>query len=229
MDLRAWLAFYVGMVAILMGGALAALFGAKPDAAIWMAAVAAVAAVVQTVVAGVMMRGLQHARTQADAAQESVAIIERTAERQLRAYVHVTQSTLDIGAAGEGAKITLVIKNVGQTPAHNVVFTYAAMLVPPPVLGHMTLPDDALVGSETTLGAGCEDSTVLAISSANWDHHVSRLTAGTLVQVVIARVQYRDVFDRQRETGFAVHYVWDGTNELVAGSDHGRNSGNYAT
>lgn len=226
MDLRPALAIFTALAVMLAGAAVARLLS-DPDADL-MSAVAAAAALTQAIFAGIMMRGLEHARSQAEAAMASVAIVERTAERQLRAYVHVIETRLDIGEDGDGATVFLRIKNVGQTPAHGVVLVFSLIVARPRDLGKLTVMPHAMRGAEIVLGAGCEDTTTLKIADRAWRASAELMEAGTLVQALLCRVEYRDVFDRSRETGLGVHYVWGGT-ELVMGSDHGMTGGNYAT
>lgn len=62
----------------------------------------------------------------AKAARDSVTVAQETAQRQLRAYVHIHEAL--VLWTGDGPVAHLLIKNSGQTPAYNVVFAAATAI-----------------------------------------------------------------------------------------------------
>jgi hypothetical protein len=56
---------------------------------------------------------------------------ERTAQRQLRAYVHVTEARLQQASVGAHPTVHASIKNAGQTPAYNVSISSFVVVASP--------------------------------------------------------------------------------------------------
>jgi hypothetical protein len=153
------------------------------------------------------------AKDSALAASNSVALAERTAQRQLRAYI-----TVEIGSGcNQGGKRKLffefrpVIKNVGQTPAYDVEVIskvsvmplpipadYNFSLVPSPIKSVMTLGPQQNRFTAVVLGKKLSLSELREIRNAkNKAIHVY----GT--------VTYRDVFDVWRHTNYCYSiYFW---------------------
>jgi hypothetical protein len=78
------------------------------------------------------------AKDSADATKESVVLARSTAEKQLRAYVLVTNITISGVATDATPAAVIVIKNSGQTPAYGLVVSvaigliYYPPIIPPP-------------------------------------------------------------------------------------------------
>jgi hypothetical protein len=151
---------------------------------------------------------------------------DRTAERQLRAYILVENASVvsafmdgrtrvwgtDTGRgggpipieAGYQPKATFMFKNFGPTPAHDVEIFSNLAIVPWPIKEE-DLPElDVKMGSREIIGPGGTRRKVElfeqphAISPVEW----AGLTGGTQALVFFGEVRYVDAFNSDRITRY---------------------------
>lgn len=230
MEIRAIAAIFGALGAMLLAGAIAALAQGDASSVEWMAAVAAFAAVVQAVIAGVMIRGLRHAEVQAEAAMASVKIVQDNSERQLRAYINVIDVTLVGYSATSWGRVKVRFRNSGQTPAHNLTMAFCSHITVPAMLDQLSIGPVFQMTAPSYLGAGAEDYIQYTVGAAAVERNAEQLASGELVYAVVGRIDYVDVFGAARQTGFGVHRVMDAPDgQLYEGSDLGHTAGNFAT
>lgn len=136
----------------------------------------------------------QAAKDSADAAKKAVELSDKTAERQLRAYIVVDQGY--IGQRGNKLIAFINVKNVGQTPAYDVVMFHrldshgANQKYSPAPLP--TNPE-----SRSIIGPGVIATVIadLDIPAGN-TVLVPALKDGRAVMYAVGRVEYRDSFER---------------------------------
>ena len=95
-------------------------------AAQWVMAISGVAAISISVWAVLLLKStlnatrdtLHEAEKTTKAAEETIAVTQRVANAQLRAYVGITEGSMDLGGRNPIARFT--VKNTGQTPAYGV-------------------------------------------------------------------------------------------------------------
>jgi hypothetical protein len=128
---------------------------------------------------------------------------ERTAERQLRAYIHIPSSTVSNLDSGNGdVTFKLVLENCGQTPAYRVSFFAAQEFaqtgsgVPP--LKPATVPSVKNV----TLGPGSHYSATISIPAFS-QAEIAAMTTGTSL-FLHGEIKYEDVFKQPRSTRFCL-------------------------
>ena len=130
------------------------------------------------------------------ATRNLVSSAEKTAERQLRAYVSMASAAIQpqTNEAGiSGLYIRVIVKNSGQTPARDFRIWIEA-LVSVPTASPFQFPDNLNARPFSVLGPGIEtnldkEGTISADDLA--DLHSSKK-----VVFVWARVEYRDIFDK---------------------------------
>ena len=127
---------------------------------------------------------------------------EDTAERQLRAYAWAqTKPTRNISGNFE---IQTIIKNTGQTPAHEVQsWTMTDFFDHPLPSGHAFKSAPAvLVGPEFVVNPGSEHSMNTRRETAIPDDDIAAIEAGTKGLYYWGEVRYRDAFNEIRYSRF---------------------------
>lgn len=195
MEIRAAGAFFLALVAMLLAGATAALFSDSPSAAEWMATIAAAAAMAQAVTAAIMLRGLSHAKEQAEAAQRSVKIVQENSERQLRAYIDVEALDIDLIAS---PTVVTIVRNAGQTPARQVRATTEWSWSSPVEVESTPIPALAVQTSTRDVAAG----GTFTLRRRTDPNFAAEIAKGEKVLVVTGRIEYFDVFGERRTTTF---------------------------
>jgi len=164
-------------------------------------AVVALATLVQSAVAVVMMRGLQHSATEARAATASLRLNEQMAERQLRAYVEHELSEIVLGGANDPVKVIVCFKNCGQTRAVDLVGNMKGEFFNTPAeFVNFNVEDDGSRPSKATLGPGNTATFPMEIPRAEWDRELPALKTGDRFIGIVGRVSYRDLFGGARQT-----------------------------
>jgi hypothetical protein len=124
---------------------------------------------------------------------------DRTAERQLRAYISVEPAHFDFKRGTNKAILCVArfkIKNSGQTPAYNVRIDTDFRVAPWPLTGDLaTLQKNAIqfnrsIGPNDFVPGGAEKGQNIA-------------NAGPTDRLyLLGRISYRDAFEKERETWF---------------------------
>jgi hypothetical protein len=131
---------------------------------------------------------------------------EKTAERQLRAYVGITEATVSNFGIGKNLKVSMTIKNSGQTPAYRVAKHYSIMGGEYPRKD--PLPRIDVRGHFSTLGPGEIHILEFAMQVPLPGSACAQITNGDAAIYVWGRVMYEDAFGYNRETHFA--YIFGG-------------------
>jgi hypothetical protein len=132
-----------------------------------------------------------------------VYVAGSTARRQLRAYVFITQTEINGVAAQTQPVSQLVIRNTGQTPAHdvmvygNMVFDEFPLKKDLPVL---VFSDPQL--TRENLGPGSERYKWEYALTPLTEDQIAKMHAGTHALYVYGEIRYRDVFKKKRFTKY---------------------------
>ncbi len=145
-----------------------------------------------------------------------VYVAGATARRQLRAYVFITQTEINGASAATQPVSQLVIRNTGQTPAHDVM-VYGNMIFDEfPLkrdLPELVFSDPQL--TKENLGPGSERyKWEYALVPLNEDQ-IAKMLAGTHALYVYGEIRYRDVFRKKR---FTKYLYYTGGNMGIRGS-----------
>ncbi len=139
---------------------------------------------------------------------------ELTAERQLRAYVHIAirqESRIEI-RGNVILPVNLRIKNAGQTPAYKMVIASQVDVAPFPSPGNLPAPTfDKAKGSETSIHS--RQFLWMTSESKNpiTDEQISHLLTGVFRVYVHGFINYIDVFDCERTAHFRLVATEPGT------------------
>ena len=131
-------------------------------------------------------------------------------KQQLRAYVFVSGAQITNIIEGDGMpKATVLLRNSGQTPAHDVVNVsgVASNKYPPPHTLNLTISDPVFIATartRQTLGPGDTSISVIIAGSAPTPEQKAAFTDGTGVVYVYGEIRYKDVFGRKQRTGTGI-------------------------
>lgn len=153
------------------------------------------AAIVQAGVATVMMVGLRHARSQAEAANETLKLADLNGRRQLRAYLDVERANF----SGFKADVVLEIalRNFGQTPARIISSHVEARVIRRTARAAENFFSLPLGGSlnSITVVPGAPTRYFLAIAESQWRPDIDDLLGGAKLAAFRLVIVYDDVFD----------------------------------
>jgi hypothetical protein len=135
------------------------------------------------------------------AAQKAIAITERTAKQELRAYVLADRAHVQ---GLDGLPIASVfVKNFGQTPAFGVTIWMELKFTDAPLADDavITRPADARV-SRSYLGAGATSGSYVKGPRRLADNEKEMLRNGTAYVYVMGNVECRDLFGKKQRATF---------------------------
>lgn len=158
--------------------------------------------------AKVAMESARTATAQAAIARDSLKVMQNTAERQSRAYVEVEIEKLDLNAANTGAaEVVLRVKNVGRTPARDLVCNSWIDLRPWPQPPNAVFagPADPNPQSKAIVNPGQARHFKAATKAPLKTFELEEIAAGTPRRLYIfGSVTYRDVFRNDLVTEFCI-------------------------
>jgi hypothetical protein len=128
------------------------------------------------------------------------------AEYQLRAYITKTLGEIRRFDIGETFQAHVVMKNTGQTPAHNVTAWIGVGLgVYPP---NEPAPERPALegGSKSVLGPGSEHHLTVDAAGPLTSQHFEMMERGEAAVRVVGGIQYKDVFGHPHTTTFDLFY-----------------------
>jgi hypothetical protein len=130
---------------------------------------------------------------------------ERTAERQLRAYVHISAArAIQVGAA---INYYVEAKNFGQTPAYNVRLRYMVKLREVISSEPFSLPEGAKA-SAATLAPGTPMHDEFTPNQMLGPNQLLAIKSGSKAIYIFGVITYDDIFNTERTTKF--RYMLDG-------------------
>jgi hypothetical protein len=153
------------------------------------------------------------------ATRDLVSGSERTAERQLRAYIVADGTDMDPKQPGQFIS-NIAIRNTGQTPAHNLsIITRTCVLLHPPgpevdfSIGAVENPSNIVLGAGRKIGTSSRlsrhDVTMEEFTDAVSDNGHTRI-------YTYGKVTYTDVFDDRQWTNFCFYFQWSGSEKVEA-------------
>lgn len=123
---------------------------------------------------------------------------EKTAERQLRAYMNNVSTIIRNVEVGKVPEVRVEIKNWGHTPAYRVRHTGSYTLAIFPWSGTVRPPS---YRSESTVGPG-SNAFMLLKGHTLAAEHVAGLNDGSLAIYIEGSIIYNDAFDHDRFTNY---------------------------
>lgn len=129
---------------------------------------------------------------------------DKTAERQLRAYVHIRSSTVSNLLTGNGAvTFTIVLENSGKTPAYRVSF-FAANELAKSVPGGPPLQPATVASAVENITLGPGAGYTASISRAAFSQAEIAAMMSTDSLLLHGKINYEDVFKKPRSTKFCL-------------------------
>jgi hypothetical protein len=164
---------------------------------------------VATVAIGIFTRTLYKATTALksstdklwEAGERQLAHLEDTAQRQLRAYVFITNSGLQNLSAGQIPRASTCIKNSGQTPAYKVRHTQRFALDNFPLMRELPPAVAEEDFSVTNLGPNCE-TMKFGDGGRISAETIEALKAGRMALYVYGEIHYIDAFEKAHYTKY---------------------------
>jgi hypothetical protein len=153
-----------------------------------------------------MKETIAAAKDSADAAKKAVELSDRTAERQLRAYVSPNSgilSNFDPNDLTKAFSAVVLFKNSGQTPAYEFTALGAITFGDFPLAKPLTQPE--MTTGPTVIGPGADYITNLAIINFT-AAHLEAVKTGKFALYVHGIYSYRDAFDKKRGGEFRFYY-----------------------
>jgi hypothetical protein len=141
-------------------------------------------------------RGADAAHRSADAAKEALALSNKTAERQLRAYVHIHDVRMSEMNSGFDPNIQIVLKNFGQTPAREITNTCNVVAVATQPMESIFKPGNIYELADLAPGQQVFSQTTLP--SNQWATWKPNIITKTLSVYVFGRIDYVDAFGESR-------------------------------
>lgn len=156
------------------------------------------------------------ANRSAKAAEAVVKETRKTAECQLRAYVHPSKIAIKLSEDGM-ATATIPLENTGQTPAYQLTCWTTIAVAPYPLNFELPIvPVDPNQSSSTVLRAGGTTTTKISLSNPPTLEEREMITTAKAAIYVYGHAKNRDVFDKKHTTKFRFMYhgLWGGTQAL---------------
>ena len=153
-----------------------------------------------------MRRSMRVAEKVAYATEDSVNLMRDTAVRQLRAYIAIDRAWIEFPEPGV-PKVTITIKNSGQTPAHNLRHWIHQWIEKYPLSIELPEPPDGFVMSSSILGSGATHEMQILhprkIINPSRIHEIGT-SKGTIY--VYGAVTYQDVFGNEHYMKYRLMY-----------------------
>lgn len=151
-------------------------------------------------------RSVKEAGRSADAALAALQAAERTAERQLRAYIGILDISVSHVATGRSPRVAINLKNFGQTPAHRLGAKTEIEVMPThaPVFAVGPLDDN----HRQSIGPGATFNVTAETDKALTEAQASDLNSGSANLYCFGFVEYTDAFGHTRYTRFR-HEIGD--------------------
>lgn len=167
------------------------------------------------------------AKESAEAAKKTVETMEAIAQRELRAYVHIHQVSVEAWDVNVPTKIHVIFRNSGKTPAYDV-FAWGTlhMMESPETYELPALP----IKERPSIFNIAPEAKIEQINMsvrAPTAEEIQSLQEGKLVLYAYGETHYRDAFGVQRVTKY--RYAVGGAYEFAVGDMIACEKGNEAT
>jgi hypothetical protein len=151
-----------------------------------------------------MARAYDPIKESADAARDAVKLADRTAERQLRAYVGVTEPLIQNVGVNQVPNVTFRIRNYGRTPARKVrywaEFEIGAYPLKMPLNMGEPAPQALIINPQDGFKPNLQRQAPLNGQQA------INIQAGSERMYLWGIITYEDVFEHPRTTKFRMMY-----------------------
>jgi hypothetical protein len=144
------------------------------------------------------------AQKSAEVAEKTVEIMSDTAQRQLRAYIFVKTDDKSVVLDSDSVlTVTTIVKNFGQTPAHNIITsqhigTYVLPISPDNPLDNLSFADN----SSTSALAPGEVTYIRNNPQKLTARLIADIESGVVALFVLGEIKYYDSFGTPQSTKY---------------------------
>jgi len=131
-----------------------------------------------------------------NASDSALRHAEKTAQRQLRAYVHIDDVVMSEMNSGYDAIIQVIVKNYGQTPARCITNTCQCLPMTQPRESDFTL-EGATTDELCDLAPTQKTYSTIHYPYVFWQGSKADINAKARTFYVFGRIDYRDIFERR--------------------------------
>lgn len=155
----------------------------------------------------------------------TLRLTDKTARRQLRAYVSFSKVRISSIAANKAPKVDVTILNSGQTPAYDLQASVGIGLAPYPYRDFDL--SKLIPHSRTMMGPGHKVRLNVTLAKMLTQQEFIAIKAGTAALYAVSRITYKDVFDVDQITNCYLFFtkeqfeIGDGRMSIC---DHGNNA-----
>ena len=143
----------------------------------------------------------------AKASDKQARIADETAEKQLRAYITISETHICNIAEVFPPKAFFQVKNSGQTPAYNVRLFCQVMIRPFPYDGPFPV-DYKQQGTSAVIGPGLSLTNNIPFPNFPMDA-IPLLIEGKAILYIYGEMYYRDIFKKEHVTKFRLYHGGD--------------------
>lgn len=132
-------------------------------------------------------------------------IMKSAGRRQLRAYVHIVidhEQMVHIPGTDNKPSVATVLKNSGQTPAHDVVAYHQFYVGCPTIYGPLPPIKTEGTGSQIVIHPGTEWPGIAQMQCPLTDQETKAIMANEKRLYFYGEIVYRDAFHRSRSTHY---------------------------
>jgi len=144
-----------------------------------------------------------------DAGERQLSHLSETAQRQLRAYLHVDDVVMSLMNSHWNPNIQIIVKNYGQTPAYNIIntFTFRPLVKES---DEMMFNLDRIEPVELAdLGPTQKTFSTSSMPVNQWNELKPILIARAWQFYVFGRLDYHDAFGKARRTEYRYRLLID--------------------
>jgi hypothetical protein len=154
---------------------------------------------------------------------------ERTARRQLRAYVLASSAKAkNFGSTKESFEARVIIRNSGKSPASDVVAWVGIQIGKFPDPGTLGRPPSDLHVSKGVMGPGAKSVFTAIVDRPMLPSELERIRSGSVTVYIFGEIEYLDIFNRKQSSSFRFCYGGPG-GENKKGKTSGAANGNRTT
>lgn len=131
---------------------------------------------------------------------------DKTAERQLRAYVLASSGRVKNFGVGEQFEARVTVRNSGQSPASDVVAWVGIQIGKFPDPGQLGRPPADLHLSKGVMGPGAKAMYSAVVEAPLTLFDFERIRSGAVTIYIFGEVEYLDIFNRKQSSAFRYTY-----------------------
>lgn len=159
--------------------------------------------------------------------RRTVGHMEESAEKQLRAYVMISDGTVTDLRVGNEPKARIIIKNSGQTPAYDLQQWSVMGSGPYPLNGSLPDRDHHVPLPALPLAPNGSLEIIRSLGKLITQHVYDGVVAGEAAIYIVGRISYRDAYGIDRVTNFRL--LCSGPDGINDGRTSVTQEGNDAT